>query len=53
MRLEERRILQLNEIAAKSGCVDMIDLEFFEAHPAGERDTQISAYGSEGHCIAS
>ncbi len=31
MRLEERRILQLNEIAAKSGCVDMIDLEFFEA----------------------
>lgn len=31
MRLEERKILQLNEIAAKSGCVDMIDLEFFEA----------------------
>ena len=31
LRLEEKKILYLNEIAAKSGCVDMIDLEFFEA----------------------
>lgn len=31
MELEEKKILQLNEIAAKSGCVDLIDLEFFEA----------------------
>ena len=31
LRMEERKILQLNEIAAKSGCADMIDLEFFEA----------------------
>lgn len=31
MRLEEKKIIQLNEIAAKSGCADMIDMEFFEA----------------------
>ena len=31
LKLEEKKILRLNEIAAKSGCVDMIDLEFFEA----------------------
>lgn len=31
LKLEEHKILRLNEIAAKSGCVDMIDLEFFEA----------------------
>ncbi len=29
--LEEKKILYLNELAAKSGSVDMIDLEFFEA----------------------
>lgn len=28
---EEKKILYLNEIAARSGCVDLIDLEFFEA----------------------
>lgn len=31
MQPEEKKILYLNEIAAKSGCVDLIDLEFFEA----------------------
>ena len=30
-RMEEWKILKLNETAAKSGCADMIDLEFFEA----------------------
>lgn len=30
-RMEEWKILKLNEAAAKSGCVDLIDLEFFEA----------------------
>ena len=25
------KILKLNELAAKSGCADLIDLEFFEA----------------------
>jgi 3-dehydroquinate dehydratase-1 len=30
-KMEEKKILRLNEIAAKSGCVDLIDLEFFEA----------------------
>ena len=30
-RLPEKQILYLNEIAAKSGAVDIIDLEFFEA----------------------
>ena len=29
--MEEKTILYLNELAAKSGCVDLIDLEFFEA----------------------
>ncbi|MCD8232442.1 MAG: type I 3-dehydroquinate dehydratase [Clostridiales bacterium] len=29
--LEEKKILYLNEIAAKSGSIDLIDLEFFEA----------------------
>lgn len=29
--MEEWKILKLNETAAKSGCVDIIDLEFFEA----------------------
>ena len=29
--MEEKKILYLNELAAKSGCVDLIDLEFFEA----------------------
>ncbi|MCD8364622.1 MAG: type I 3-dehydroquinate dehydratase [Clostridiales bacterium] len=29
--LEEKKILSLNEMAAKSGSVDLIDLEFFEA----------------------
>lgn len=29
--LPEKQILYLNEIAAKSGCMDLIDLEFFEA----------------------
>lgn len=29
--LEEKKILYLNELAAKSGCADLIDLEFFEA----------------------
>lgn len=29
--MEEWKILKLNELAAKSGCADMIDLEFFEA----------------------
>ncbi len=29
--LEEKKILYLNELAAKSGCVDIVDLEFFEA----------------------
>ena len=29
--MEEKMILYLNELAAKSGCVDLIDLEFFEA----------------------
>ena len=31
LSMEEKKILWLNEIAARSGCVDMIDLEFFEA----------------------
>lgn len=30
-QLEEKKILYLNELAAKSGCVDLLDLEFFEA----------------------
>ena len=30
-RMEEWKILKLNETAAKSGCADLIDLEFFEA----------------------
>ena len=30
-QMEEWKILKLNETAAKSGCADMIDLEFFEA----------------------
>ena len=30
-RMEEWKILKLNETAAKSSCADMIDLEFFEA----------------------
>ena len=30
-QLPEKQILHLNEIAAKSGCIDLIDLEFFEA----------------------
>ena len=30
-RMEEWKILKLNELAAKSGCADLIDLEFFEA----------------------
>ncbi len=29
--LEEKKILYLNELAARSGCVDFVDLEFFEA----------------------
>ena len=29
--MEEWKILKLNELAAKSGCADLIDLEFFEA----------------------
>ena len=29
--LPEKQILRLNEIAARSGCADLIDLEFFEA----------------------
>lgn len=29
--LAEKKILYLNELAAKSGCVDLVDLEFFEA----------------------
>ncbi len=29
--LEEKKILYLNELAAKSGSIDLIDLEFFEA----------------------
>ena len=29
--LEEKKILYLNELAAKSGAIDMLDLEFFEA----------------------
>lgn len=29
--LEEKKILYLNELAAKSGTIDMLDLEFFEA----------------------
>lgn len=29
--MEEKKILYLNELAAKSGSVDLIDLEFFEA----------------------
>lgn len=29
--LEEKKILYLNELAARSGCVDLLDLEFFEA----------------------
>ncbi len=29
--MEEWKILKLNETVAKSGCADMIDLEFFEA----------------------
>lgn len=31
LSLEEYKILRLNEIAAKSGAVDLVDLEFFEA----------------------
>lgn len=31
IQLEEKNILYLNELAAKSGCVDLLDLEFFEA----------------------
>ena len=30
-KMEEWKILKLNELAAKSGCADLIDLEFFEA----------------------
>ena len=30
-RMDEKQILYLNEIAAKSGCADLVDLEFFEA----------------------
>ncbi|MCD8218324.1 MAG: type I 3-dehydroquinate dehydratase [Clostridiales bacterium] len=29
--LEEKKILYLNELAAKSGSIDLVDLEFFEA----------------------
>ena len=32
-QMEEWKILKLNETAAKSGCADMIDLEFFDATP--------------------
>lgn len=31
LALEEKKILYLNELAAKSGSIDLIDLEFFEA----------------------
>lgn len=31
IQMEEKKILYLNEIAAKSGSIDLIDLEFFEA----------------------
>lgn len=31
IQLEEKKILYLNEMAAKSGSIDLIDLEFFEA----------------------
>lgn len=30
-QLEEKKILYLNQLAAKSGAVDLVDLEFFEA----------------------
>ena len=36
-QLEEKKILYLNELAAKSGVIDLLDLEFFEAtKPAKE-----------------
>lgn len=49
--LEEKKILYLNEIAAKSGSIDLIDLEFFEATRPEKEIRRLKRMGV--HVIAS
>lgn len=45
LSLPEKDILYLNTVAAKSGCVDMIDLEFFEASRPQKEIRRFQAMG--------
>lgn len=49
--LDEKKILYLNQIAAKSGCADFIDLEFFEATKPEKEIRRLQKFGV--HVIAS
>lgn len=43
-KMEEWKILKLNELAAKSGCADLIDLEFFESTKPEKKSAGFSGW---------